>query len=259
MPLQSSGQISLAQIAAEFGGSAPHALSEYYGDGNAPGSGEIRLGADFHGTSSGPAFVASVTSTTSNNMNYLSFNLSGQVQNNDIVIVTWASYAYCEQPGSSNGISMTTLTTGAASGPGYYTGYGTWTTGTSTTLSFNSAKSWNNGGDIAGIASIFRPSSGTMSFRAGSQGNYSYVSTPSGAPAASHASTQLSIRTISAVSTASLSAPSGYTLAGQISKSNAGDPVYAAIAYSVNPGTSVSVANFSGMTDDNIASTLLFG
>jgi hypothetical protein len=51
MALQSSGQISLSQIAAEFGGSAPHALSEYYGKGNAPASGEIQLAADFYGTS----------------------------------------------------------------------------------------------------------------------------------------------------------------------------------------------------------------
>lgn len=51
MALQSSGQIKLSEIAAEFGGSAPHALSEYYGDGNAPASGEIQLAADFYGTS----------------------------------------------------------------------------------------------------------------------------------------------------------------------------------------------------------------
>lgn len=50
MPLQSSGQISLSDIAGEFGGSAPHSLSEYYGDGNAPSSGEIQLAADFYGT-----------------------------------------------------------------------------------------------------------------------------------------------------------------------------------------------------------------
>jgi len=50
MPLQSSGQISLSDIAGEFGGSAPHSLSEYYGDGNAPASGEIQLAADFYGT-----------------------------------------------------------------------------------------------------------------------------------------------------------------------------------------------------------------
>jgi hypothetical protein len=53
MALQSSGQIKLSEIATEFGGSAPHALSEYHGSGNAPASGEIQLAADFYGTSSG--------------------------------------------------------------------------------------------------------------------------------------------------------------------------------------------------------------
>lgn len=51
MPLQSSGQISLANIAGEFGGSAPHQMSEYRGKGNAPTSGLMRLGGHFHGTS----------------------------------------------------------------------------------------------------------------------------------------------------------------------------------------------------------------
>tara|TARA_R110002012_G_scaffold106004_6_gene247170 strand:+ start:4677 stop:5348 length:672 start_codon:yes stop_codon:yes gene_type:complete len=51
MALQSSGQISLSQIAGEFGGSAPHQLSEYHDKGNAPASGEIQLAADFYGTS----------------------------------------------------------------------------------------------------------------------------------------------------------------------------------------------------------------
>ncbi len=51
MALQSSGQITLSEIAAEFGGSAPHQLSEYHDKGNAPASGEIQLAADFYGTS----------------------------------------------------------------------------------------------------------------------------------------------------------------------------------------------------------------
>lgn len=51
MALQSSGQISLSQIAAEFGGSAPHSLSEYYGAASGvPASGQIKLAADFYGT-----------------------------------------------------------------------------------------------------------------------------------------------------------------------------------------------------------------
>lgn len=59
MALQSSGQIKLSEIAAEFGGSAPHALSEYYaggsnvpsGTGSIPTSGQIRLATNFYGTS----------------------------------------------------------------------------------------------------------------------------------------------------------------------------------------------------------------
>ena len=51
MGLQSSGQISLNNIATEYGGSQPHQLSEYYSKGNAPSSGEIQIAADFYGTS----------------------------------------------------------------------------------------------------------------------------------------------------------------------------------------------------------------
>ena len=52
MALQSSGAISLANIAAEFGGSTPHSLSEYYGAASGvPGSGTISF-SNFYGTSS---------------------------------------------------------------------------------------------------------------------------------------------------------------------------------------------------------------
>ena len=52
MALQSSGAISLANIAAEFGGATPHSLSEYYGAAaGIPTSGAIDF-ADFYGASS---------------------------------------------------------------------------------------------------------------------------------------------------------------------------------------------------------------
>ena len=50
MALQSSGSISISQIASEFGGSTPHSLSEYYGDGGVPSSGALSI-SDFYGTS----------------------------------------------------------------------------------------------------------------------------------------------------------------------------------------------------------------
>ena len=56
MTLQSSGQIKFSEIASEFGGSAPHSLSEVYGRANGiPSSGEISA-SDLYGASS-TAFI----------------------------------------------------------------------------------------------------------------------------------------------------------------------------------------------------------
>lgn len=69
MPLQTSGAISIGNIATEFGGVAPHSLSEYYRGGanvpdtpaNAgiPTSGAISL-TDFYGGDATEAFVDAV-------------------------------------------------------------------------------------------------------------------------------------------------------------------------------------------------------
>ena len=64
MPLPSSGILKLSQIAAEFGGAAPHALSEYYGAASGiPTSGLLKL-SDFYGASARyqAAMVAGSTS-----------------------------------------------------------------------------------------------------------------------------------------------------------------------------------------------------
>jgi hypothetical protein len=51
MALQVSGAISLLDVAGEFGGTAPHSISEYYGAAaGVPASGAISL-SDFYGTS----------------------------------------------------------------------------------------------------------------------------------------------------------------------------------------------------------------
>lgn len=53
MALPESGPISLGDIAAEFGGSTPHSLSEYYGvAAGVPANGTINM-QDFYGTSNG--------------------------------------------------------------------------------------------------------------------------------------------------------------------------------------------------------------
>lgn len=71
MALPASGQLSLQDIATEFGGSTPHQLSEYYSAAaGIPASGEITI-SDFYGASAAPPGPpASVSS-------YL-FTISGQ-------------------------------------------------------------------------------------------------------------------------------------------------------------------------------------
>lgn len=64
MALQSSGAISLNDIATEFGGSQPHSISEYYGvDTGVPSSGTIAFD-DFYGTSSALYSFSSHTFTS---------------------------------------------------------------------------------------------------------------------------------------------------------------------------------------------------
>jgi hypothetical protein len=86
MALQSSGQIKLSQIATEFGGSAPHSLSEYYSKGNAPASGEIQLAADFYGTSNTISITATITCAQQNNADAASnpAPAMGSINNNNI-------------------------------------------------------------------------------------------------------------------------------------------------------------------------------
>lgn len=80
--MQSSGQIKLSEIATEFGGSAPHALSEYYdADTGVPASGEIQLAADFYGTSAytptAQSYTSSATYTIHSSETSFQYKLSG--------------------------------------------------------------------------------------------------------------------------------------------------------------------------------------
>jgi hypothetical protein len=85
MTLPSSGTITIAQIAAEFGGDAPHSLSEYYRGGsyvtanntNVPTSGTIAL-SDFYSAVKQIFYAATGgTITTSGDYKYHAFTGSG--------------------------------------------------------------------------------------------------------------------------------------------------------------------------------------
>ena len=81
MGLQNDGQISLNDVATEYGGSQPHQLSEYYSKGNAPSSGEIQVAADFYGTSN--LIIQSGNGTTSGHRVFIKYDGTRQVIWND--------------------------------------------------------------------------------------------------------------------------------------------------------------------------------
>lgn len=60
MAIPTSKPLAMSTVQTEYGGTNPINLSEYYGKGNAPASGEITLWADFNGT----ANEATVTSVS---------------------------------------------------------------------------------------------------------------------------------------------------------------------------------------------------
>lgn len=103
MAIAASGAISLGtsagtdrSISAEFGGTTPHALSEYYGDGNAPASSGAISFSDFHGTSSAAVYVGAaalgpITHPAWDSSSEASPNVSSIGQNGDLVILVHGS------------------------------------------------------------------------------------------------------------------------------------------------------------------------
>ena len=82
MGLQTSGVISLLNIANEFGGSAPHSLSEYFSKDGSPASGVISIG-DFYGRSDAVVILPPVWSANSLNTDLAYASVTGiQVSGN---------------------------------------------------------------------------------------------------------------------------------------------------------------------------------
>ena len=103
MAIAASGAISLGtsagtdrSISAEFGGTTPHALSEYYGNGNAPASSGAISFSDFHGTSAAAIYVGAAALGPTQHPNWdssseASPNVSSIGQNGDLVILVHGS------------------------------------------------------------------------------------------------------------------------------------------------------------------------
>ena len=79
MGLQSSGSISLSNIAGEFGGSTPHSLSEYYDAASGiPASGQISF-SNFYGASAVSHWIATIGGTGFDDAQGIAVDGSGNV------------------------------------------------------------------------------------------------------------------------------------------------------------------------------------
>ena len=112
MALPSSGPLSLLDIQGEFGGSAPIAISEYYGAASGiPASGQISIG-DFYGASSGPtlSYVTTVgnndTGSAANSLGTVSLGATAADRYTIICIGAIANSAFTATIG---GISCTSI------------------------------------------------------------------------------------------------------------------------------------------------------
>jgi hypothetical protein len=93
MALQTSGAISLNNIANEFGGSAPHALNEYYGvDSGIPSSGQISIG-NFYGASGASitytGYIEKFITPSQNNGTYTAAMPSSGATATRIIAAVW--------------------------------------------------------------------------------------------------------------------------------------------------------------------------
>lgn len=99
MTLQTTGPISLGNIAAEFGDTAPHSLSEFYGVASGiPTTGAIGIGS-FYGVSS--QFVATITSNVQE-LNLRTWLVSLGWNQTAPVVVTVASGVYIWSDNTAN-------------------------------------------------------------------------------------------------------------------------------------------------------------
>lgn len=132
MALQTSGPISLNDIAAEFGGTVPHALYEYYSAAaGIPSSGTISID-DFYGASAAaPATATGGSITTSGDYKYHTFTSGGTFS------ITSA--------GSGTGFdSIDVIVVAGGGGGGYFTGGGGGAGGAlRTALSATNTASWS--------------------------------------------------------------------------------------------------------------------
>lgn len=106
MPLPTSGQLSMSDIATEFGGTQPDSLSEYYNRGNVPSSGPLSIG-DFYGQGALSAVHLGTLTDTSDMIYSGTVNASSLTTNDGIVVCGTAESYSGTQVFTVNGSTVT--------------------------------------------------------------------------------------------------------------------------------------------------------
>lgn len=130
MPIKLSGNLSmLNDIVAEFGGTTPHKISEYYSEGTLPASGHIKF-SDFYGQSASARTTINLTlSSNTNNYNIYSNRGGSYTAGTSDIILTinsgvnvgstsTASYSLDTGSGWSSGDTIAIINNGAVRGRG---------------------------------------------------------------------------------------------------------------------------------------------
>jgi hypothetical protein len=115
MTLQTSGSISIGDIATEFEDTAPHSMSEFYDAGGAPSSGALSI-SDFYGLSNivkAPIGLIIPTTSASTPSGWTSFTSA----NDRFIVAAGSSYSAGSTGGSSSvSVSSSVSNTGSHTG-----------------------------------------------------------------------------------------------------------------------------------------------
>ena len=260
MTLQSSGAISLNDIHIEAGGSSGTSATLNDSDIRAligKSSGAQSSFSEFYGASSSPEFIGAQTRTATSNFGDMSFSIglmSPSVQVGDLVVVNCTSqYIITHQP-TVSGMTMTNIATQSGN-PGNFLAYGFRQSGDGNYISFSGSPT---GYAICGVMAVFRNVTTLKNYNA----QFRSTGMPNPATLSGVSGTKLFVLSGHLDDDAvTMTAPSGYTMAGARYFSSGIYQSSAGIAYkiSTNNANENAGAFGGGGNDQNVAYLMRWG